>query len=67
MISDKVLRMVMLFIILYFFIYLDKNKWQGVKGGNVVCLLVFTYNITSDKVLRVVMMFLSCILLEYNK
>ena len=61
----------MLFIILYFFweffIYLDKNKWQGFKGGNVVCYIVFTYNITSDKVLRVLMMFLSSIYLEYNK
>ena len=28
-----------------------------VKGGNVVCYLVFTYNITSDKVLRVLMLF----------
>ena len=45
MTSDKVLRMMMLFIILYFFrqffIYLDKNKRQGVKGGNVVCCLAF--------------------------
>ena len=47
MISDKVLRVVMLFIILYFFsdnffIYLDKNKRQGVKGGDVVYYLVFS-------------------------
>ena len=46
MTSDKVLRVLMLFIILYFFsdnffIYLDKNKRQGVKGGNVVCYLAF--------------------------
>ena len=46
MTSDKVLRVVMLFIILYFFsdnffIYLDKNKRQGVKGGNVVSYLTF--------------------------
>ena len=45
MTSDKVLRVLMLFIILYFisdnfFIYLD-NKRQGVKGGNVVCYLAF--------------------------
>ena len=29
-----------------------------VRGGNVVCYLVFTYNITSNKVLRMLMMFL---------
>ena len=42
MTSDKVLRVVMLFIIFFsdnFFIYLDKNKRQGVKGANVVVIL----------------------------